>query len=147
MNTIETKSNIVASVTIDIQAPIAQVWDAFINPDIIKQYMFGATVISDWKEGSKIIWKGEWQGKAYEDKGVILKLDKPHLLKYSHFSPLTGEPDLPENYHTVTIELSDQDGAVKVDLRQDNNATQEAKDHSEKNWGMMLADLKKLVEG
>jgi uncharacterized protein YndB with AHSA1/START domain len=138
---------LIAAQSIVINAPIEKIWDALVNPDLIKQYMFGTNVMSEWKEGSAITWKGEWQGKAYEDKGVILKLDKPHLLKYSHFSPLTGEPDLPENYHTVTIELSDQDGAVKVDLRQDNNATQEAKDHSEKNWGMMLADLKKLVEG
>ena len=137
---------LIAAQSIVINAPIEKIWDALVNPDLIKQYMFGTNVMSEWKEGSAITWKGEWQGKAYEDKGVILKMDKPHLLKYSHFSPLTGEPDLPENYHTVTIELSDQDGAVKVDLRQDNNATQEAKDHSEKNWGMMLADLKKLVE-
>lgn len=137
---------LIAAQSIVINAPIEKIWDALVNPDLIKQYMFGTNVMSEWKEGSAITWKGEWQGKAYEDKGVILKLDKPHLLKYSHFSPLTGEPDLPENYHTVTIELSDQDGAVKVDLRQDNNATQEAKDHSEKNWGMMLVDLKKLVE-
>jgi uncharacterized protein YndB with AHSA1/START domain len=137
---------LIAAQSIVINAPIEKIWDALVNPDLIKQYMFGTNVMSEWKEGSAITWKGEWQGKAYEDKGVILKLDKPHLLKYSHFSPLTGEPDLPENYHTVTIELSDQDGAVKVRLRQDNNATQEAKDHSEKNWGMMLADLKKLVE-
>jgi uncharacterized protein YndB with AHSA1/START domain len=137
---------LIAAQSIVINAPIEKIWDALVNPDLIKQYMFGTNVMSEWKEGSAITWKGEWQGKAYEDKGVILKLDKPHLLKYSHFSPLTGEPDLSENYHTVTIELSDQDGAVKVDLRQDNNATQEAKDHSEKNWGMMLADLKKLVE-
>jgi uncharacterized protein YndB with AHSA1/START domain len=137
---------LIAAQSIVINAPIEKIWDALVNPDLIKQYMFGTNVMSEWKEGSAITWKGEWQGKAYEDKGVILKLDKPHLLKYSHFSPLTGEPDLSENYHTVTIELSDQDGAVKVRLRQDNNATQEAKDHSEKNWGMMLADLKKLVE-
>jgi hypothetical protein len=29
------------------------------NPEIIKQYMFGTNVISDWKEGSPIVWKGE----------------------------------------------------------------------------------------
>jgi hypothetical protein len=39
------------------------------------QYMFGTNVISDWQEGSPILWKGEWQGKKYEDLGVILKLE------------------------------------------------------------------------
>jgi hypothetical protein len=37
--------------------------------------MFGANVVSDWKEGGQIVWKGEWQGKVYEDKGVILKIE------------------------------------------------------------------------
>jgi hypothetical protein len=33
-----------------------------------------------------------------------------------------------------------------VSLSQDNNATEEARGHSEKNWAMMLDELKKLVE-
>jgi len=38
---------------------------------------------------------------------VILKLEPLQTLKYSHFSPLSGLTDKPENYHTVTVELSD----------------------------------------
>jgi hypothetical protein len=68
--------------------------------------MFGIEVVSEWKEGSQIVWKGEWQGKSYEGKGVILKLKRNSLIQYSHFSPLSGKPDLPENYHTVTIKLT-----------------------------------------
>ncbi len=55
---------------------------------------------------SSIVWKGEWEGKKYEDRGVILRLEPGHIIQYSHFSPLTGQPDVPENYHIVTIELS-----------------------------------------
>src|SRR5258706_3209022 len=44
----------------------------FRSPEILKQYYFGADIISDWKMGSSIIYKGEWQGKPYEDKGTIL---------------------------------------------------------------------------
>jgi hypothetical protein len=69
--------------------------------------MFG----TDWKEGSPIVWQGEWQGKAYQDKGTILKIDQERVLQYSHFSPLSGQPDVPESYHTVTIELSGARGA------------------------------------
>jgi len=60
--------------------------------------MFGTNAVSDWKEGSPIVWKGEWMGKKYEDRGVILKLEPGNMIQYSHFSPLTGQPDLPENY-------------------------------------------------
>jgi uncharacterized protein YndB with AHSA1/START domain len=133
-----------ASATID--APVAKVWDALVNPVMIKQYMFGTNVASDWKEGRPITWKGEWQGKSYEDKGVILKIEPNRLLKYSHFSPLSGQPDAPENYHTVTIELSSKGPQTIISLSQDNNATEEARQHSEKNWETMLSSLKKLLE-
>ncbi len=61
--------------------------------------MFGTDVVSDWKQGSTIVWKGEYKGKKYEDKGVIFKLEQNQTLQYSHFSPLSGKPDVPENYH------------------------------------------------
>jgi uncharacterized protein YndB with AHSA1/START domain len=136
----------IAKALISINAPVGRVWDALINPELIRQYMFGTNVISDWKEGSPIVWKGEWQGKKYEDKGVILKLEPERLIQYSHFSPLSGKPDLPENYHTVTIELVSDEVETTVSLSQDNNETEKAREHSEKNWKMMLDGLKKLLE-
>lgn len=137
---------LIAKASIRINSPYEKVWEALVNPDLVKQYMFGTTVVSDWNEGSPIVWKGEWQGKPYEDKGTILKLEKGRILQYSHFSPLAGKPDLPENYHTVTIELSTDGAQTIVSLSQDNNTTEEAREHSEKNWQMMLEGLKKLLE-
>jgi uncharacterized protein YndB with AHSA1/START domain len=136
----------IAKATITINAPVEKVWDAFINPGIIKQYMFGTTVTSNFKEGSNITWKGEWQGKQYEDKGEIIKLVPLRTLQYTHFSPLAGLPDVPENYHTVIVELNEQGNATAVSLSQDNNTTEQEKEHSEKNWKMMLEDLKKIME-
>lgn len=137
---------LIANASITINAPVAEVWEALIDPDIIKQYMFGTNVVTDWKEGSPIVWKGEWQGKAYEDKGTILKIEQERVLQYSHFSPLSGQPDVPENYHTVTIELSGEGPQTNVSLSQDNNATDQAREHSEKNWQVMLEGLRKLLE-
>jgi uncharacterized protein YndB with AHSA1/START domain len=137
---------LIAKASISINAPAAKVWNALTNPEVIKQYMFGTTVISDWLKGSQIVWKGAWQGKKYEDKGVILKLKPERLIQYSHFSPLSGKPDLPENYHTVTIKLTTDEAGTAVSLSQDNNETEEAREHSEKNWKMMLDALKKLLE-
>ena len=136
----------IAKVSATIDAPAQKVWDALVDPAAIKQYMFGTNVSSEWKEGSPITWKGEWQGRAYEDKGTIRKVDAPRTLEYTHFSPLTGEPDVPENYHTVTIELADRGASTDVTLSQNNNPTDEAREHSEKNWRMMLDALKKYVE-
>jgi uncharacterized protein YndB with AHSA1/START domain len=140
------KSTLIAQAHITISTPLAKVWDALVNPEMIKQYMFGTNAVSDWKEGSPIVWKGEWEGKPYEDKGVILQLKPEHVLQYSHFSPLSGQSDVPEHYHTVTIELSPKGTGTLLMLSQDNNSTEEDREHSEKNWGMMLTGFKKVLE-
>ena len=137
---------VIANVSTAIDAPSADVWQALVTPTAIKEYMFGTTVTSDWVVGSPIVWKGEWQGRAYEDKGIILQVVPERVLEYSHFSPLAGVPDVPENYHIVTVELSPDGERTRVALSQDNNPTEQAREHSEKNWGMMLAALKQFLE-
>src|SRR5256885_15445183 len=137
---------LIAKASTSIAAPAAKVWDALVNPQMIKQYMFGATVVSDWREGSPITWKGEWKGKPYEDKGRIQRIQSQRLLQYSHYSPLSGLPDKPENHHTVTIEVEGKGAETRVSLAQDNNESDEARQHPEQNWKMMLESLKKLLE-
>jgi len=139
-------ANNIAKAETTINASADKVWNALTDPGMIKKYMFGTTVISDWKEGSKIIWKGEWEGRTYEDKGKILLFEPKKSLQYSHFSPLTGLSDSPENYHIVTIDLEEKDKQTIVTLTQTNNADKKTKEHSEKNWKMMLTSLKKLLE-
>lgn len=138
--------NLISTASITIEAPKENVWEALVNPAAIQQYMFGAQAVSDWRVGSSILWKGVWQGKPYEDKGKILQLEPGRTLQYSHFSPLSGQPDLPENYHTVTIKLSGAGNQTEAVLTQDKNASEQERAESEKNWGMMLAGLKKFVE-
>jgi uncharacterized protein YndB with AHSA1/START domain len=138
--------NHIANANITINAPIENVWDALINPAIIKQYMFNTNASSDWKVGSRIIWKGEWNGKAYEDYSTILDMKPNSLLRYSHYSPLSGQPDDPALNPTVTIRLSQKPEGVLLELTQDNNRTEDAKKHSEQNWNMMLGELKKILE-
>ena len=141
-----TRTNLIARAAIRIHAPSDKVWDALVNPEAIHQYMFGTTVVSDWREGSPIVWKGEWQGKPYADKGVILQLQPGRMIQYSHFSPLSGLPDKPENYHQVTVELTADGNQTRVSLAQDNNETEDERAHSQQNWEMMLESLKKFVE-
>jgi uncharacterized protein YndB with AHSA1/START domain len=137
---------LIAETSIVINAPIAKVWDALTRPEIIKRYMFGTKVVTDWKVGSPISWQGEWEGKPYEDKGTIQKLEQNRLLQFSHFSPLAGAPDVPENYHTVTISLEGADEGTRASLSQDNNTTEDDREHSQQNWAMMLQGLKKVLE-
>jgi uncharacterized protein YndB with AHSA1/START domain len=137
---------LVAEATTTIHAPIAIVWDALTNPDVIRRYMFGTQAISEWREGSPIVWKGEWQGKVYEDKGMILRMEPPRLLQYSHYSPLSGAPDRPESYHILTYELSEEGTTTRVALSQDQNANEEEREHSRAMWEQMLMRLKDVLE-
>jgi uncharacterized protein YndB with AHSA1/START domain len=143
---VPTTQDLIARATITIDARRAEVWKALVTPAAITQYMFGADVRTDWKEGSPITWSGEWKGTKFEDKGKLLQVKPERRLQYSHFSPLSGLPDTPENYHTVTTELADVGGKTLVTLIQDNSSTEEARKESEKNWNMMLQGLKKYLE-
>src|SRR5687767_11678197 len=99
-----------------------------------KNLKANAKVASDWKKGSPIVWKAEWKGTSYEDNGVILDIEPVQRLRHSHFSPLSGLPDVPENYHTVTINVSPKESGTLISLSQDKNVTEEERHHSRKNW-------------
>jgi uncharacterized protein YndB with AHSA1/START domain len=136
----------VATAEAAIDAPRSKVWRALTDPDQIQKYMFGSRVETDWKPGSPITWTGEYEGKKYEDKGEILEVVEERRLKVTHFSPLSGEEDAPENYHTLLYELTENNGTTHVSLSQDNNSSEEAAEHSRENWEKMLAALKEVVE-
>lgn len=136
----------VVKVSTLIHAPAAKVWEALTNPDLIQQYLFGTRAETDWKVGGPIRWKGEWQGKPYEDKGTVLQVVPERLIETTYWSSMAGLPDTPENYKKVTYELKPENGGTLLTLTQDNNASEEDKNHSEQNWKMVLDGLKKLVE-
>jgi len=138
--------NYISKTSISIDAPREKVWEALTKPELIKQYLFGTEVTTDWQVGSPITYKGTWEGKAYEDKGKVLQVVPEKLLVSTFWSSLSGVPDIPENYQTVRYELSSEGDKTRLTLTQDNNATQEAASHSEQNWKMVLEEMKKLLE-
>ena len=144
---IMTKQTFLAQVAVTINASAPQVWKALTNPDLIKQYLFGTQVETDWRVGSPITYRGVWEGKSYEDKGKILQIEPNKLLVSTFWSSMGGKPDLPENYQTLRYELTAAGNATRLTIIQDNSVTQQDAEHSEQNWKMVLDGLKKLVEG
>ena len=139
--------NVIATARVDIEATPKQVWRALTDPDLIKQYFMGADVETDWKAGSPITWRGEYQGKPYEDKGEIIEVVPEERLQLTHFSPMSGQPDEAENYHTLTYSLEQRGSHTEVVLTQDNNGSEEEAERSSSTWAAMLDGLKKTVEG
>jgi uncharacterized protein YndB with AHSA1/START domain len=132
---------------IDIAATPDAVWHVLTDNDLMGEVMFGSEVVTDWQVGSPILYRGEWEGKPFEDTGEILEVDGPRLLRVTHSSPLSGDDDVPENYHEVQYELEPAGDGTHVTLTQDNNPDAKAVEHSKKNWDAMLASLKKVAEG
>jgi uncharacterized protein YndB with AHSA1/START domain len=137
----------IAKAEVRINAPAARVWEALTKPELIKQYLFGTEVATDWQVGSRITYRSVWQGKAYEDKGEVLRVEPEKLLVSTFWSSFSGLPDAPENYKTVMYELSAEGGTTRLAVTQDNNSSQAEADHSEQNWRLVLGKLKELVEG
>ena len=138
--------NLIATATVRVDASPEDVWQAITDPELIERYYFGTRAESDWLPGSPITWSGEYEGTEYRDHGTILEAVPRERLVHTHFSPLTGREDVPENYHTLTWTLHEAEGATTVTLTQDNNDTEEAAQHSSENWQRVLAGLKKVAE-
>lgn len=146
MKTNTLKSEIVGSSSVLINATPSKVWEALTKPEIIKQYFFGTDTVTDWKVGHPIVFKGEWQGKSYEDKGTVLDFQPDKLLSYSYWSSMSGMEDKPENYARVAYQLAEQSGQTKLIITQNNIPDEETKEHSESNWKKVLDGLKSLLE-
>jgi uncharacterized protein YndB with AHSA1/START domain len=136
----------VAHAETEIAASPEQVWDALTDPEAISTFMFGSKVDTDWEEGSPITWSGEYDGHAYQDKGEIHEVDEGRRLRMTHFSPLSGEDDVPESYHTLDYRLEDRDGTTRLTLDQDGNDTAEQAEQFAANWQSMLDQVKEYVE-
>jgi uncharacterized protein YndB with AHSA1/START domain len=139
-------NDLMATSSITINASAEDVWEAITAPELIKQWFFGVDTESDWTVGSPLVHRGEWQGKPYEDKGEILKLERPRLLVHSHWSELSGVPDRPENYEEVTWALSERDGTTELTITERNLSSEKAKAASEEGWKTALSSLKGVLE-
>jgi uncharacterized protein YndB with AHSA1/START domain len=134
-----------AKVTTIIDASPARVWKALTDPSEIKEYFFGTEAVSDWKKGSSIKFRGEWEGTSYEDKGTILEMIPERKLVYNYWSSMGNTEDIPENYANITYNLSPSENGTLLEIIQDGIADEAKKDHSETNWQMILDNLKTVV--
>jgi uncharacterized protein YndB with AHSA1/START domain len=136
----------ITETSISIEATPAQVWKALTTPELVKKYLMGTNVVSDWREGSAITYNGEYEGKQYHDKGIIKRIVPGEILQSTYWSSMSGKEDKPENYKLVTYVLEKRNGQTVVTLTQDNNATEKEKEHSTENWKTVLKKLKEVVE-
>ena len=140
---------LVGHASVTINAPPAKVWYALVNPETIMQYMPVTSVVSEWKEGSPIVWTSEFQGKRFEVRGTILRFQPGRLLEYDHSLPIfrpSGVAQARED-RRVTIELRDSEAQTHVAVTEQGNKNKREFEHSEGSWRMALNGMKALLEG
>ncbi len=138
--------NLIITVTKKFEQPASVVWDAVTDKEKVKQYFFGTEVITDWQPGSNIVFKGEWEGNKYEDKGKILECEEGKKIKYSHLSSFSGLPDEPENYSIVTYELESENDSTILKVTQEGFKDEKSRDDSVKGWNFVLDNMKHLLD-
>jgi uncharacterized protein YndB with AHSA1/START domain len=138
------QDDLTARTTVSIDAGVDDVWQELADPALIREYLLGANVESELRDGRLVV----RQGPAGENKGEVLRMEPGRLLEYTHFSPVSGLPDEPQNYHTVTIELTpDGPATTQISLTQDNNGTAEDRKDAADNWHAVFTGLKHYAEG
>ena len=131
-----------------IEADASVVWDALTAR---KSAMFmGAEVETDWGPGSPISFTGEFEGQAFKDHGEIRDIEDRRRLTFTHYSPTSGKPDVPDSYNLVDVRLEPQGERTRVKLSQTplggerpDKPTVEA---FRRNWEVMLDGLKTAAE-
>jgi uncharacterized protein YndB with AHSA1/START domain len=129
-------------VTTYIASTPDRVWRALTDPDVTARYWGGTRIESDWKVGSKVIYRRDGQ---VVDEHVLLTCEPPR--RFSHtFRPTFGEYRN-EPASRVKFEIVPGGTVVRLTMMhdefQDNSAVYQACSVA---WPMILSSLKTLLE-
>jgi uncharacterized protein YndB with AHSA1/START domain len=132
--------------TIRIAAPAARVWQTLTQPSLVKQWQYGSDLDTTWQVGSPVRFKTVWQDTVFEQWGTVLAFEPHARLQYSLFAPRPGLEDKPENYFTMTYQLTPEDGVVKLEIVQEDGREGATKEPDQGEENPVLAELKKVAE-
>lgn len=149
------ENKLIVTNSIRISAPASKVWDALVNPEQTKKYMYNCEAVSDWKVGSPLLWRGSYNGSPVMVfvKGDIVAIQPEKFLAYTVFDPNNKKlEDIPENYLTVTHELKSEGGETVLTTTQGDyskvgdgaNRYKHTVDGG--GWQPVLEQIKKMLE-
>lgn len=133
-----------AQKSIRISATVKQVWEAITNPEQIKKYYFGTEWVTDFKKGSPILFRGNWDHETFEDKGNILEIEPMKLLRFNYWISNSQTADIPENYIVVQYELEESGNETIFTVSRKLLETEKTIEHAETFCGYITEGLKYL---
>ena len=133
--------------TVKILAPAKKVWLALTSPGLVKQWQYGSDLLTTWEVGASIVFRNEWNGQVFEQKGKVLEFSPESRLKYSLFFPRPDLRDIPEHSIYMMYELAESDGTTSLLVRQEDPRPSLPDESSGGDGGPdVLSTLKELVE-
>lgn len=132
---------------VKIIAPTRKVWLALTVPDLVKQWQYGSDLLTTWEVGTPIVFRNEWNGQVFEQKGTVLEFSPESRVKYSLFVPRPDLQDIPEHHFFMIYELAESDGTTSLLVRQEDPRPSLPNESSGGSDGPdVLSILKELVE-
>jgi uncharacterized protein YndB with AHSA1/START domain len=133
--------------SITILAPAKKVWLALTSPELVKQWQYNSELLTSWKVGTSIVFRNEWEGHVFEQKGKVLEFSPESRLKYSLFFPRPDLQDIPKHHFFMTYQLTENNGTTTLLIRQEDPRPPLSNESSGGDDAPdVLANLKKLVE-
>lgn len=149
MKSSENNTELLYHKTMEIKASQSAVWDALVNPEMTKQYMFGCIPVTDWQVGGELIWRGSVDGVDYV-KGEVVRFEPEGNLAFTTFNPHAGYADIEDNYLLGEYVLTHDSGVTTLSITQGDfskvEGGQKQYDESVSAWEMTLQNLKTLLE-
>lgn len=134
----------IARADIEVDASPERVWVTLTRH--ASDVSLGAVIHSDWTVGSSVVWRGEWEGRSFEDEGVVLEAIAPLRLVLTHSSGGAGEGAASGIVHRLGYELSGRGAGTHLEFWQDGNATPRTAAEAERNWRAHLVAVKDHAE-
>lgn len=143
--------------SIRIAAAPQNVWDALVDPEAGEKWR-NAHFQTDWRAGDPIEIEAIIGAKRYRDKGKVIQAQPPSLLQYTYWSRVSGLPDIPQSYSTITMTLEAEgtDMILTVEQQVPPSPVRRGKgweigedsgrSHVAFYWRMTLPILKRIVE-
>ncbi len=143
---VDSRTGPIAEASVTTEATPEQVWRTLTDPRLVREYLFGATVNTDWRVGGTVTYSGEWDGEPYEDRGVVVEAVRPRLLVTSFFRPpADGQARRERNVQTVSYRVEQLAAGSRVSVSQDSNADAAAAAQSSASWQVILDSLARVA--
>jgi uncharacterized protein YndB with AHSA1/START domain len=120
-----------------------RLWEAITNPELREIYNFGASIVSDWKPGSRFT-VGARDGSVVLGDGEIVEVDEPHRLVQT-MRALWSDEVKAEGFSRITWEIEQIADSCRLTVTHD-QLREGANEQLYGGWPMLLSGLKTLLE-